>query len=252
MTTYLKVIGPDNRACHGGEFDYSNYLPAGDEPGAWLPERTPVLCESGWHWCTPESLMHWWAKPHMRAYEVEPSSDVTEPTSDGKSVSSSGRLLREYPLPQWWLDAMRFATEEIPTIPWMQRVGPVDPAWRVFPTRGAARNTALAGVRNAGWETARDAARNATWDAARNATWDTAWDAVWKATRNAAWDTALDAALDAARDAALYGVTRYVCADLPLAQEHRDLVAARWEVWKRGYGVACDVDGVLHVYEKVV
>jgi len=215
MTTYLKVLGPENRACHGGAFDYADYLPQGDEPGPWLPAREPKLCWSGWHWCTPESLMRHWAVANMRVYVAEPSADVTGLTDDGKCVSSSGRLLREYPLPEWWTEAMRFVNEELPNVPWMQRVGPVEPTWRVFPTL------------------------------------DAAWYAAGVAARAAARAAAGYATRDAARDAALFALTHYVCADLPLAQEHRDHAAARWEVWKRGYGLLGDVEGVLYVYEAV-
>ena len=54
----------------------------------------------------------------------------------------------------------------------------------------------------------------------------------------------------AARDAALYIVVCHVCADLPLDQAHRDHAAARWAVWQAGYGLFCDVGGVLYVYER--
>ena len=43
-------------------------------------------------------------------------------------------------------------------------------------------------------------------------------------------------------------MTAGICADLPIDQKHRDHVQARMEVWRRGYGVCCDVDGVLYVY----
>jgi len=241
MTTYLKVLSPDNLACHGGEFDYTDYLPQGDEPGPWLPDREPVLCASGWHWCTPESLMRHWAVANMRVYEAEPSADVTGLTDDGKCVSSSGRLLREYPLPEWWTEAMRFVNEELPNVPWMQRVGPVDPAWRVFPTLRAVRSaTNQSRADTPWWRTAeygailalnhgRSAARLEILNAVSNTV--------------SGWPTS---------DADLYAGMRYVCNELA---ENRSFIAyseTRWEVWRRGYGLYSDVDGVLHVYEKVV
>jgi hypothetical protein len=39
-----------------------------------------------------------------------------------------------------------------------------------------------------------------------------------------------------------------LCADLPIDQKHRDAIAARWDVWQRGYGLMAEVDGVLFVY----
>ena len=73
----------------------------------------------------------------------------------------------------------------------------------------------------------RDAARAAAWDAAGDAAGDAAWDA--------------------AGAAALYARV-LVCGGLYLAQKHIDHATARMEVWKRGYGLACDIARVLYVY----
>jgi hypothetical protein len=66
----------------------------------------------------------------------------------------------------------------------------------------------------------------------------------------AARDAAGDAARAAAWDAALYVLMCGICADLPLAAAHRQHVDARWRVWWSGYGLVCDVQGVLYVYER--
>jgi hypothetical protein len=282
MTTYLKIIGPDYQSVHGGNFDYTAYLPNGDEPGSWLPEREAVICASGWHWCTPDSLMGRWAYRHMRVYEAEPSDDVTAVDADGKCVSSSGRLLRSYPLPDWWTEAMAYCQDVIPQTPWMHGVTDPDPAWRLYQTRDAAYAAAWAAARSAAqdaaWDAAwggaqdaaQDAARDAAWaaagrtardaaqDAARDAAWRAAWggaqdgaqDAAWRAAWRAAWGGARDVARDAVRDASLYVVTQYVCRDLPLDPKHREHAAQRWDVWQRGYGLVGEVDGVLYVYER--
>ena len=86
-----------------------------------------------------------------------------------------------------------------------------------------------------------------TWDAARGAAWDAARDAA----RDAAWDAAWDAARDAARGAAL--ISDYlITSDLDFKDKAKHLAhaKARWEVWQKGYGLLCDVDGVLYVYCK--
>ena len=62
-------------------------------------------------------------------------------------------------------------------------------------------------------------------------------------TRGAARDAALVAARDAALSAALI-----ICDDLLIPQQHVDHVRRRWAVWQAGYGVVCDVDGVLYCY----
>jgi len=121
------------------------------------------------------------------------------------------------------------------------------------------------------WDAAGDAAWDAAGDAARNAAWGAAWDATRNAARNvaedAAWyvagDAAWDAAWYAADDAALYAAgnaTRdaSLMARLMLVkdlkykdkQKHEAHVKARMEVWKKGYGLYCDVNGVLYVYAK--
>jgi hypothetical protein len=55
--------------------------------------------------------------------------------------------------------------------------------------------------------------------------------------------------LAAAGDAALKARIM-VCDGLPLDEQHRIHVNARWEVWQKGYCLLCDVAGVLYVYAK--
>jgi hypothetical protein len=82
-----------------------------------------------------------------------------------------------------------------------------------------------------------------TWDAARDAARDAAWDAAWDAARDAAWDAARDAAL----------LTRFIVITDKIPQDknlqkHYKHAKERWEVWTKGYGLYCDVNGVLYVY----
>jgi hypothetical protein len=51
----------------------------------------------------------------------------------------------------------------------------------------------------------------------------------------------------AARDAALMA-RLMVVADLPVDPKHFIHAAARWQVWQKGWGLVCDVNGVLYVY----
>ena len=70
---------------------------------------------------------------------------------------------------------------------------------------------------------------------------------------DAAWNTARDAARDAARNAA-WDTSLYVTAiisewNFPLKyQKH---IKERMEVWQKGYGLLCDVNGKLYVYKKI-
>ena len=127
----------------------------------------------------------------------------------------------------------------------------LDAAW------GAALDAARGAARDAAWGAAGGAARDAAWGAAGGAAWgaargaarDAAWGAAWDAARGAALDAARGAARDAARGAAL--ISDYIIvADLKFKDKKKHLVhvKARWEVWQKGYGLLCDVDGVLYVY----
>ena len=73
----------------------------------------------------------------------------------------------------------------------------------------------------------------------------------WKIFYGDTWDAARDAAWDAARDAALVS-SIIITSDLEFkdCEKHRKYAQARWEVWKKGYGVVFDVNGVLYVYCK--
>ena len=212
--TYLKVLSKTGQACHGGEFDYSPHLPSENGPGLELPQRKPALCKSGWHWCSPDSLMHNWAVAGMQVYEAEPSADVTAFDNAGKCVSSSGRLVRPYALPQWWIDAMQFVAEDIPKTPWYTCQGEPNPEWKLF----------LADDWASAWASARDSAR------------DSAGGSAGASARASAWASAL------------YVGAVHICDGLDLDIATVAHARARWDVWQRGYGLLCDVDGSLYVY----
>ena len=59
-----------------------------------------------------------------------------------------------------------------------------------------------------------------------------------------------DAAGAAARDAALFG-RMLVCVGLQIDVKHLLHVNARMRVWRKGYGLYCDVAGVLYVYKRL-
>ncbi len=179
------------------------------------------------------------------------------------------------------LEGVRAFLRELKDITWFQPDGTLtDGAGiRVFETWAAARAAAWDAARDAArdaavdaawdaaldaaWDAALDAAWAAAWAAARDAAWAAAWDAAWAAARDAAVDAAWDAAWDAERNAAraaernaaraagLYICVVNVCDGLPIAQEHIDHVRKRMDVWRHGYGVLCDVDGVLYCYERL-
>lgn len=251
----------DGKSCHGGDMEWS--LPVQQDDGTWTPgevmsvEGKLSLCEHGLHLTTdPDG---WW-RVGCRYYEAEITGSKGETDGD-KCVVSACRLLREVPIPDY-LQRCGALIDEVKGIKWFSQKGPIDPAWRAF--TAPTWDSAWASARDSAWDSARasalDSALDSAWasarDAARASAWDAARDSAWESARASAWDAALASALasawesarDAAQDAALYVVTTGVCADLPIDQKHRDHVQTRMDVWRRGYGVYCDVDGVLYVY----
>ena len=65
----------------------------------------------------------------------------------------------------------------------------------------------------------------------------------WRLFEEDTWDAARDAAWNAAGDAAVALV-----AGSKLAKKHRDHLTARLGVWRKGYALLCDMNGMLYVY----
>jgi hypothetical protein len=182
----------------------------------------------------------------------------------------------------WFFDAMKLV-RTIKKVKWYNPTRRPRKVWKVYKDRAAAGAAARAAraagaAAGAAWDAAWDAARNAAgdaagvaaWVAARDAAWVAAgvaarvaagvaaWDAArvaaWVAARaagaagDAAWDAAWDAAGDAAGDAAL--LARCLVVSDKLDSKHMMHAKVRWDVWESGYGLFCDVDGVLYVYRK--
>ena len=238
--TYYKVL-VDGKSCHGGDMEWS--LPARDESGNWTPGKWHTvkgdleICDRGLHVTTDITK---WLKPGCSAYRCAVKG-IGSRRGD-KFVVRSVRLLEKTELPAWWLQVEQFL-HSITKIKWFSN-GRQNKGWKVFDTWSAARGAAWDAASDAAWDAASDAAWDAAWDAAsgaaRGAAWDAAWDAASGAARGAAWD--------AARDAALYAEA--AVSEWKFDKKHVAHIKARWNVWQRGYGLLCDVDGVLYVYRK--
>ena len=72
--------------------------------------------------------------------------------------------------------------------------------------------------------------------------------AEWRVFTGPTWDSARDSAWASAWDAALECCLCCVCADLQLDDTHRAHAKARMDVWRRGWALLGDVNGVLYVY----
>jgi hypothetical protein len=163
---------------------------------------------SKWIYKVDQDIRPEWFEPQ----ECEARTRKALKEKIGKKLLKNFKLLDEF-------------LTEINTTKWLKQHGKIKKEWKYFE-----------GIT---W----DAARGAAGDAARGAAGGAAGDAAW----DAAWDAARDAARDAAWDAAL--MARYViCTDLKIDPKHIKHVNDRWEVWKRGYALLCDINGVLYVY----
>jgi hypothetical protein len=123
--------------------------------------------------------------------------------------------------------------------------------WMLFNTRSAAESAARSAARSAAYLAAYLAARSAA-DLAAYLAADLAARSAARSAAYLAADLAARSAADlAARSAALMA-RMAICFDLDIDQKHRDHAAAEWDVWTRGYGLVCDVGGVLYVYRRLV
>lgn len=96
MSRYYKFLTRDHRGPYSG-FDYTPYLPTGDEPGPWLPtipggKRALRTCERGYHYCNQPYLFAWIDDGVSdELYEVEPGrTGIGEPE---KLLSTRLRLI---------------------------------------------------------------------------------------------------------------------------------------------------------------
>ena len=126
--------------------------------------------------------------------------------------------------------AVRELLAEIKTMSWVDNHGPVPDGVQMYDTRNAARNAV--------W--------NAAVDAAVDAAGAAAVDAVWNAARNAAGAAVRNADVDAAL------LARLLVVDDLVDRKHLDHARLRWSVHQAGYGVLCDVKGVLYCYRRVL
>jgi len=155
-------------------------------------------------------------KPYKRykwggeVWEAE-ARDIVE-WNDDECVCKQARITKLIPKPDWLCMAEQFVMD-IPNTFFFSMCRPPKKEWRLF----------LADNWAAAWNAASDAAR----DAATSFEWNDA--------------------LHAMKDAGLYA-QMLVCDDLNINKLHRQHIIDRWDVWQRGYGLLCDVDGVLYVY----
>jgi len=217
--------------------------------GKWTPKINNFeICEKGYHLTTKP--YKWFNNLNCEVYEAE--ADKIIDVKDDKIVCSSARIIKKVQQPRF-IKLVKQFIETIPKNDFFSMKGESKKEWKLFladdwgAARDAAYDAVLDAVRSAArcaaWSAARDAARNA----ARGAAGSAARCAAWSAARGAARNAALDAAWDVAGDAALMAEL-LITDGLYIPKKHINHIFARWDVWRRGYGLLCDIDGVLYVY----
>jgi len=175
--------------------------------------------------------------------------------------------------------------ESIPKVKFFKPDGKPKKEWKVFyddtwssariyarkSTWVSAKDSARDSARVSAWISAYDSARTSAWYSARTSAWDSARNSTWVSAKDSArdsarvsawisakdsarvsaWYSAKDSARDSANDFGLKA-QQIVVSDLDYRDKvkHERHVDARIEVWKKGYGLLCDVNGVLYVYAK--
>jgi hypothetical protein len=256
VKTWYKVL-VDGKSNHGGNLEWD--LPKNGKPGKWHTVKGEILkCSNGLHLTEkPYEWFKWKCDIYIAEGKGQNKGD------ESKTAFRSARLIKKIDKPEWLENAEKFV-KEIVNIKWFCNGKlPKIKKIKMFKTQDAARDAVRAAAGDAAWgaawEAARDAARGAAWDAVRGAAWeaarDAAWgavrDAAWGAARRAAWEAARDAARDAAWDAARDAALMAQCFVAELTGKHFDHAKLRWSIWEAGYGVYCDVDGILYCYKKL-
>ena len=191
--------------------DFAWPTPQGKRPGKWVKVAGEIIaCRNGLHFTDWQHLGQW-LRWDCDIYAVETKGAIIQHADNGG--------LHKYVVPQARL------LEKIPPPDYWQ--GAIDFV-------NSIKNVSFFQPRskpNKKWKvfSSRAAARAAAWAAARAAARDAA--------RDAAWDAALLARV-------------LICQGLKLDKKHTIHAQKRWEVWQKGYGLLCDVDGVFYVYEK--
>jgi hypothetical protein len=253
--TYYKVL-VDGRSCFGGKLEWSlpTMRPDGNwEPGDWMAVSGPIeLCYRGLHLTTDPYGQ--WVSWNMTVYEAE-HGEIVDHKRD-KLVSDRARLLRPVTHPVWWEETVRLVEYELPTARWFRPDGDPDPTWRLFvsPTWEEAAKACFSAAAEAGMDPYADPPRTQAVEAAiaaadeagrkipRQIANGIAIERAERAAKRAALaarDRTGDAPMEAAQDGADFVhdlvVVRGICADLPLAPEHRVIFDALWEIYKKGY-----------------
>ena len=241
---YYKSVMPNGCAWYDGKTKWTK------KPMPRILGNDTGPCGIGYHLAkTPEAAIGYGRFP-CRLAIAEPCGHIVGEDHEKIRVTSA-RIVRWIPKPKWVKETERFLAT-IPGVKWMSLEGDVDPAWRVFDTHASAHASARASAYDdSAYDSAYASACGSACGSARASARASACASAYHASAyDSACASAYDSACASARDSALMAAM-CVCSDLPLDQKHRDHAKARWDVWKRGYGLLCDVGGILFVYRRI-
>ena len=94
--TYYKVISKENKSCHGGDFDWTPYLPEENKPGKWTPEiKDTEEYIKGYH--VTQYWNMWYKEEGCRIFECEVKGCThdKQPGVTEKEACYSIRLVKE-------------------------------------------------------------------------------------------------------------------------------------------------------------
>lgn len=199
-------------------------------------------CGIGYHLAKSVEEAIGYSKFPLRLFEAEPCGDLLG-EDDTKARFSSAKITREIEKPKWLIATENFLASiaKVKFFPKHKKT-PMR-RWKVFPSREVA------------WEEAKHKSRGNKLNTSYDAAYNVMYNAALKSDRYDSFDILYDAAFHAVgatyatRDAALMARMALV-SDLKINAKYRKHVKDRWEVWTRGYGLACDVRGIFYVYMK--
>lgn len=195
----------------------------------------------------------------VNKFEYNPYTDKL--VLDGNTICEwDGKTIREQLAGIDWqpiagdVEGAREFIQWLKDIPWFKPDGTVEDSEEIklFETRYDAWDATGAAAVDDVWHAAWDAAKIASCDSARDDARFVAWPSAWYAAWDAAGDVAKIAARAAAVDAACYCIMYFVCGDLKIDEKHREYIRKRFAIWRHGYGVLCDVNGIIYAYKKVL
>ena len=161
----------------------------------------------------------------------------------GARYDSRGHLTSK-----WWRDVEQFL-EASKQVKWFDNHGEVKKEWKVFDTWSQAWSRARAQAADQAWSQAWSRARDQAWDQARAQAGSQARaqarDLAGSQAGSQAWSQAWS---QAGVTFALYASCLIADPGLPHSKYATDCL----DVWLQGYGLLCDINGVLYVYRRVV